>query len=103
MPKVTFPQKNPADTLPLVFDFSSYLPTSVTVSSAVTSATVYSGTDASPTALISGSPTVSSPTVTQNTIGGVEGVTYIVSCSATLSNAAIITLQGYLSVLSSYN
>jgi len=99
MPKIVLAQKLSTDLIKQIFDFASYLPVGVTISSAVTTATVYSGTDASPSALISGSASISGSQVTQSITGGVIGVTYVVQCAATFSSGAVTTLSGVLAIL----
>ena len=91
--------KNAGETLSLVFDFASQLIVGETVSSATASCSVYSGTDATPSSVLSGSATVSGTQVTQKVTGGTAGVTYVISVAATTSASNIITILGYLVVL----
>ena len=79
-----------------VFDFTSGLTVGETLASASTAATVYSGTDASPSAIISGSSTISDSKVTQTITGGVIGVTYLLKCSVTTSLGKALESSGFL-------
>lgn len=80
----------------LVFDFTSSLAVGETISSASTAATTYSGTDATPSAIISGAAAISGGQVTQTITGGVVGVTYLLKCSATTSLGYALERSGYL-------
>jgi hypothetical protein len=81
------------------FDFSRALGTGETVSSAVVTCEVASGTDASPSALLSGSPAVSSPNVTQLVIGGLVGVSYYIRCVATLSSGRVLASTALVNII----
>jgi len=63
---------------PLFFFFETLSTASVTIA-------VYSGTDASPANMLLGSPTITGNTITQNVQGGVVGVTYELTFTATTS------------------
>ena len=69
-----------------------------TISSASTIASVYSGTDLSPGAVVSGAASISGSVVTQAITGGVLGVTYILACSAITSAAQTLTQVGILAI-----
>lgn len=81
-----------------IFSFAESLAAGETVSSATVTATVYSGTDASPSSIISGSATCSGSTATQTITGGVAGVVYLLVCVATSSASQAMVRQGYLAV-----
>lgn len=91
--------KHASETLSLVFNFASQLSVGETISSATASCSVYSGMDASPSSVLSGSATVSGAQVTQLVTGGTAGVTYAITIAATTSASEIISLLGYLVVL----
>ena len=91
--------KQSGETVTLAFSFLSHLATSETISSASTTATVYSGTDASPSSLIGGAPSISGSTVSQKIIGGTLGVTYALVCSATTSLGQVLQISGYLVIV----
>lgn len=95
---VSLPAKQAAAVLPVVFDFTSQLAVAETISSATVTATVYSGTDASP-AILSGSPSVSGPRVSQTLTGGVVGVTYKLTCAATTSLSKVLVLAGFTTII----
>lgn len=82
----------------VVFDFSRFLAVGETISSATTTATVYSGTDASPSSSISGSASISGGSVTQTITGGTVGVTYLLTCVGTSSLSQAMIVEGYLVV-----
>lgn len=81
-----------------VFDFISRLAVSETLSTASVAATVYSGTDASPSSVVSGSASISGTKVTQKLTGGVLGVTYLIVCTVTTSAGQTLLLQGFLTI-----
>lgn len=97
--RVTFPAKLSGETLTLTFNFISRCTAAETISSASVVATVYSGTDASPSAILSGSAAISGQTVTQKVTAGTEGVTYYLLCSATTSTSQVLQLGGYLTIV----
>ena len=91
--------KQSGETVTIPFSFLSHLATGETISSASTTATVYSGTDASPSSIISGAPSISGSTVSQKVIGGTLGVTYVLVCSATTSTGQVLQISGYLVII----
>ena len=100
MPKIVFPQKAAGETYKAVFEFASYMGATDTISSAATTTcSVYMGTDAAPSSVISGSATASGTKVTQLLTGGTAGVTYIITSTVTLSTNQIVSLTGFLSVV----
>lgn len=90
-----------AETRNQVFDFASRLAIGETISTASVAATVHSGTDASPSSLISGSASISGTKVTQKIAAGTEGVTYLLTCTVTTSAGQTLLLSGYLNVVPS--
>ena len=101
MGQAIFPAKLSTETHLLTFDFSNDLPAGVTISTQVVTAAVYSGVDASPSSIISGSASDSSQTVTQLVTGGVSGTTYLLTCAITTSDSQAHAKQGFLSILPS--
>jgi len=77
------------------FDFSSLLAIGETISTQTVTASVYSGTDASPSNIISGAATVSGGIVTQliDTTG-----TYELLAAVTTSAGQTLHLSGYLTI-----
>jgi hypothetical protein len=82
-----------------VFDFASRLSLGETISSASTVATTYSGTDASPSGIISGSASISGSKVTQVVTAGTLGVTYLLVCTANTSAGQVLQIAAFLPVV----
>jgi len=99
MNRINLGVKSSGETTDVVFPFLSSLAIGESLSSAVTTAAVYSGTDASPSAIIDGSASVSSPNATQSITAGTSGVTYNLTCTGTSSTGQILTIVGYLVVV----
>lgn len=88
--------KDPTEIDFLIFDYTDILESGETVSSATVSVSDLEKLDATPSTIKSGSPTVSSPLITQTITGGVEGAMYLITCLATLSSGRKIALAGRL-------
>jgi methylmalonyl-CoA mutase cobalamin-binding subunit len=101
MSQAIFPAKLSTETHLLTFDFSNDLPAAVTISTQVVTAAVYSGVDASPSSLISGSASDSAQIVTQLVTGGVSGTTYLLTCTITTSDSQTHAKQGFLTIIPS--
>ena len=99
MSRVQLAPKYSGETTNVVFDFTSRLGVSETISSAATVATVYSGVDASPSAMVSGSASISGTQVTQLITAGVTGVVYNLQCTVVTSLGQTLQQQGFLAVL----
>lgn len=97
--RIQLPLKLSTSTQNVEFDFLSLLAIGETISTQVVTASVYSGTDASPSSLISGSAIASGTIVTQKLTGGIAGVTYELVCTITTSAGQTLVLQGYLIVV----
>lgn len=91
--------KPPTDTKFIEFDFTADMAIAETISTQVCSATVYSGTDANPSAIISGSASASGKVVSQLFTGGVLGVVYTVLCTITTSLGQTLTRAAYLAIM----
>ena len=87
------------DTVPVTFDYLSRLQTGDTISSAAFGASVFSGVDASPSSIISGSATISGSKVTQKITGGVAGTIYKINGVAITAAGYTLTLIGYMPVI----
>lgn len=86
------------------FDFSDELAVGETIATQVVTATVYSGTDASPSSLISGAASASGAVVSQKitTVGvGVLGTIYELLCSITTSAGQTLKKVGLLAFIPS--
>jgi hypothetical protein len=88
--------KPPSSTKKYPFNFISDLAVGETVSAATVTATVWSGTDANPSAIISGAAGIASPVVTQTLTGGLAGNIYSVVCTATTSAGQTLIRSAYL-------
>ena len=97
--RVDLPNKYLGELKPITFDFSDLLAVGETISTQVVAATVYSGTDASPSSLISGSATASGAVVTQKVTAGTLGVIYELTCTITTSNSNTYLQVGLLAVV----
>lgn len=90
--------KHLGETIKVVFDFISSLAVGETLSTAAVTAAVYSGTDATPSAIVSGSAAISGTQVTQAITGGVSGVVYLLTCTVTTSASQTLAKDGYMVV-----
>jgi hypothetical protein len=81
------------------FSFGIDLAVGETLSTASVTAATYTGTDAAPSALISGSAVISGEKVTQLIVDGVEGVVYLLVCVVTTSLSETLTRTGYLAIV----
>ncbi len=98
MSEVILPAKFAGETKLYEFDFTSQIATAETILTKVTTCSVYSGTDASPSALIAGAASSTGQVVTQSITGGVLGVIYQLLCTITTSLGQTLQLAGYLVV-----
>ena len=87
------------ETKTITFDFTSNLAIGETVSTQTVTATVYSGTDASPSGVISGSASTSGAVVSQKITGGVLGVMYELLCQITTSLGQTLQQSAFLAVV----
>lgn len=101
--RTIFDAKRLAESVTLAFDFASRLAIGETISTQGVTATTYSGTDATPSAIISGSAAASGTKVTQLVIGGTLGVTYLLLCQITTSAGQTLDLEGFLTVVPGAN
>lgn len=90
-----FEDKEVGETVTLEFDFSGK---AAAVASPVVTVTVASGTDSSPSAILSGSPAVVGAKVFQRVTGGVNGVVYAIECQAN-NGADVLTIDALLPVI----
>lgn len=81
------------------FDFSNVLATSETISTASMVVTVQDGTDATPSAILSGSPVINGSRVAQRIYNGLDGVTYRLALSVTTSLTNVYTSVADLPVI----
>jgi hypothetical protein len=96
---ILVPPKSSDATRKLTFDFISDLIVGETISSATTTATVWSGFDPSPSTVISGAATISGTVVTQLVTAGQAGTLYKLMCEATTSESQVLTKFAYLAIV----
>jgi hypothetical protein len=85
------------------FDFTPVMGSTETISSATCTVEVKEGTDPTPSAIKSGSPSISGFKVAQRILGGLDGVTYRLEMTATTSLGNVYTIVGDLPVISPIN
>ena len=99
--RVIVPSLALGETRTVTFDLTSELTIGETISSASVSALVWSGTDSTPSALISGSASPATPFVNQKVSGGVAGTVYSLVCSALTSLGNVVVQTAFLAVVAS--
>jgi hypothetical protein len=97
--RVLLAPKRAADVVIEPFDFISYLAPAETILTQVVTASVWSGVDANPGAIISGAATAAGTVVSQKIQAGVVGVIYLLICKITTSLGQTLQLGALLSVL----
>lgn len=97
--RVELPPKYLAETAKYEFDFAGLLASAETISTQSVTAIVHSGTDPSPSSIVSGSASASGTVVTQAITGGVLGVIYELTCTITTSASQTLVLTGYLAIV----
>lgn len=98
MNRIILGSKTSGETVTEMFDFTSRLTSAETISTASTTATVYSGTDATPSAIVSGSASISGKVVSQTFTGGTTGNIYQVVCSITTSLGQTLKMIALLAI-----
>lgn len=98
MNELQIPPKLVGETATVRFDFISRLAVGETISTKSVVATVYTGVDATPSAVISGAASSSGTVVSQLVTGGVAGVIYQLVCTITTSAGQTLQLAGLLVV-----
>lgn len=96
---LSFAPKLVGATQTIQFDFASLLAVGETISTQAVTSTVYSGTDASPSSMISGSASASGTIVSQKITAGTEGVMYYLKCTITTSTSQTLVITGFLAVV----
>ena len=99
MAKTVFDGKRAGEVKTLTFDFGSQLAASETISTQSVAATVWTGTDASPSGVISGSATASGSVVSQKVTSGTAGNVYNLICTVTTSTSQTLKIAGLLAIL----
>lgn len=99
MNRAELPSKLIGETKTYAVDFLSQLAAGETISAVGTTiASVYSGTDAAPSGIISGSATASGSVVSQKLTAGTLGVIYQVLFSITTSTGQILQIAGLVAI-----
>ena len=96
---IIFDPKLTGATEPYVFPFTSMLASTETISAAAVTAEVYSGTDATPSAIISGAASISGSEVTQKITAGTVGVIYKLTCTMNTSLNYTRIMTAFLAVI----
>jgi len=102
MSRIVLPPKYAGEKQSIAFDFASEIAANApaeTISSQVTTCSVYSGTDSSPSSVISGTGSISGAIVRQDITGGVAGVVYDLTCTATMSGSHTLIMNAFLVVM----
>ena len=76
MDTILLPDRGVGETYPITLTFADRLQSGEAINGATVTVSVYAGTDATPSSLLSGSATYTSTTVTQVVTGGTAGVIY---------------------------
>lgn len=98
---VILPVKDISETLPIPVNFSDMLQFGESISGASCVASLFSGTDGNPGAIVSGAATYTATTVTQTITGGLAGNTYTLAFLVTGTNSHNYVKVGQLSVINS--
>jgi len=103
MAVLLFPSKVPGSTITLTFPFAGQMIFGELAIGLSVNVDVFTGTDASPTALLLGTPAfdASNTKVLQQIQGGLPGVTYTVIGAMTTDAGNIYTVTGRLAVVES--
>lgn len=100
MPRVTIPAKMRGETRTWLVDFTGlFASPGDTISTQTVSASVYSGVDANPTGVLSGSASHSGLVVSQKLTLGTIGVVYYLTCLATSSAGEVIEVSTFLAIV----
>lgn len=97
MPDIICDPKRPGEEYPLSFNFSAELGT---LTEATVTVDVLYGEDATPSAILSGTVTLSGTSALQRITGGVPGCVYGITCSATDATTSTYELRAVLSIVS---
>lgn len=101
MIRVSFQPMCAGEIKTLTFPFTSQMTVGETISTQSVAASVWSGTDASPADVVSGSASASGQNVTQKitAVAAVLGVVYDLVCTITTSAGQTLQCGGYLAVI----
>lgn len=85
-----FDDKDPDTTRRYAVDFAADIPTGATIDTATVTISVEHGTDAAAADMLEGDSSVSGTEVRQMVTDGVDGVTYLLHFTATLSDDQVL-------------
>jgi hypothetical protein len=92
--------KIPDERIYVTADFTNLFSPGITIASATTTCTRYSGhADPTPPSMISGGTVISGMVVAQLIVGGIVGTNYVLEFSATGSDGSILDIQLLLPVV----
>lgn len=100
--RVILDPKRASEKVNITFDFTSRMSASAGINTAVVTASVWSGVDANPSAIVNGAATLLSPQVIQSIQGGLAGVIYLLKCQVTTQAEApsqTLVLEALLTIL----
>ena len=97
--RVILPAKKVGETVILPIDFISKLAVGEALTSAVCTATVYTGVDPAPSAIIVGNAAIAGTIVNQSITGGVLGTIYSLVATALTTYGQQLVLTGYLAIV----
>ena len=97
--RIPLENKLVGETRAYTFDFTSKMTVGSTISTQSVAASVYSGVDASPSSIVTGSASASGTVVTQKITAGTSGVMYELLCTITTSDSLTLSLVGILAVV----
>jgi hypothetical protein len=100
--RVELPPKPLSETSNYTVDFISRIGYTSYTASAVVTASLYSGTDPNPSAILAGAPVISGSQVTQSITGGVLGNIYELSYALTVTPFSPVTLPAQTLVITAY-
>jgi hypothetical protein len=98
--RVVLKSKKVGETLGYPIDFISTLAASEVISTAVVTASVYSGVDPNPSFIVLGTPTIQGTVVQQGITGGVLGTIYELLYAVTTSLNQLIEISAFLAIVS---
>lgn len=96
--RVTFLPKLQGESRNYTFPFGALLANGETISTASVTAAVYSGTDASPSAIVNGAASISGQNVVQNFTAGVVGMLYQTKATITTSLGQTLNCVAFLAI-----
>ncbi len=98
MKKQVLQQKAAPEVLDVTFDFMHTMMFGDYITAAAVVVTLESGTDASPSTMLDGTPTFTTRTVTQTIKGGIVGNVYRIAMSARTFNECVYVVEGLLAI-----